>query len=75
MAFFLILWAITFCFLGFLNFWLKLQKSSEQRVAELEKLHKNELAKKEQILNNKLRAQEQAFQEQLKAALVSASIG
>uniref|UniRef100_A0ACB8FU60 Uncharacterized protein n=1 Tax=Sphaerodactylus townsendi TaxID=933632 RepID=A0ACB8FU60_9SAUR len=35
-----------------------MKKSSEERVAELEKLHKNELAKKEQ-----------AFQEQIKAVL------
>lgn len=47
------------------------QKSSEERVAELEKIHKKELATKDQELNEKLQAQEKVFQEKMKAALVS----
>lgn len=48
-----------------------LQKSSEDRVAELEKLHKEEMATKDQELNERLQAQEREFQEKMKAALVS----
>lgn len=47
------------------------QKSSEDRVAELEKLHKKEMATKDQELNERLQAQEREFQEKMKAALVS----
>lgn len=47
------------------------QKSSEERVAELEKIHKKELATKDQELNERLQAQEKIFQEKMKAALVS----
>lgn len=47
------------------------QKSSEERVAELEKFHKKEMASKDQELNERLQAQEKAFQEKMKAALVS----
>lgn len=47
------------------------QKSSEERVAELEKIHKKELATKDQELNERLQAQEKVFQEKMKAALVS----
>lgn len=46
------------------------QKSSEERVAELEKYHKKEMATKDQELNERLQAQEKAFQEKMKAALV-----
>jgi len=47
------------------------QKSSEERVAELEKLHKKEMATKDEELKERLQAQEKAFQEKMKAALVS----
>lgn len=47
------------------------QKSSEERVAELEKIHKKELDTKDQELNERLQAQEKVFQEKMKAALVS----
>lgn len=47
------------------------QKSSEERVAELEKIHNKELAAKDQELNERLQAQEKVFQEKMKAALVS----
>lgn len=47
------------------------QKSSEEQVAELEKIHKKELAAKDQELNERLQAQEKVLQEKMKAALVS----
>ncbi|XP_043364735.1 LOW QUALITY PROTEIN: golgin subfamily A member 4 [Dermochelys coriacea] len=46
-----------------------MKKSSEERVAELEKLHKRDLATKEQELNERLQAQEKEFQEKMRAAL------
>ncbi|XP_074757078.1 golgin subfamily A member 4-like isoform X2 [Athene noctua] len=44
-------------------------KSSEERVAELEKCHKKEMAAKDRELNERLQAQEKAFQGKMKAAL------
>ncbi|XP_010146185.1 PREDICTED: golgin subfamily A member 4-like, partial [Eurypyga helias] len=46
-----------------------MKKSSEDRVAELEKFHKKEMATKDQELNERLQAQEKAFEEKMKAAL------
>ncbi|KAH1177338.1 hypothetical protein KIL84_011040 [Mauremys mutica] len=46
-----------------------MKKSSEERVAELVKLHKRELATKEQELNERLQVQEKEFQEKMRAAL------
>lgn len=46
-----------------------MKKSSEDRVAELEKLHKEEMATKDLELNERLQAQEREFQEKMKAAL------
>ncbi|XP_074757071.1 golgin subfamily A member 4-like isoform X3 [Athene noctua] len=45
------------------------KKSSEERVAELEKCHKKEMAAKDRELNERLQAQEKAFQGKMKAAL------
>ncbi|XP_074757217.1 golgin subfamily A member 4-like [Athene noctua] len=46
-----------------------MKKSSEERVAELEKCHKKEMAAKDRELNERLQAQEKAFQGKMKAAL------
>ncbi|XP_074699786.1 golgin subfamily A member 4 isoform X4 [Strix aluco] len=46
-----------------------MKKSSEKRVAELEKYHKKEMATKDQELNKRLQAQEKAFQGKMKLAL------
>lgn len=47
------------------------QKSSDERVAELEKSHAQVLARKEQELEDQLKQQDIQFQEQLNQALVS----
>ncbi|XP_043832279.1 golgin subfamily A member 4 isoform X2 [Dromiciops gliroides] len=46
-----------------------MKKTSEEKIAHLQKMHAGELANKEKELNEKLQAREEEFQRQLKAAL------